>query len=318
MVLDMKKVSVVIPAYNKANLTVKTVKSVLNQTYANIEIIVVDDGSTDDTKDKLQLFKDRIIYIYKKNGGACSARNVGIKQATGEYVALIDCDDIFYPEKISKSVECLEKESDCGFVYTGAYFIKGDDSIISEHKKYNPHFSGWIATKLILRNFICNSTVVVRKSCFKEVGLFDEKIFIPADWDMWLRLSEKYKAAYIDEDLTGYRLTNGFTALNMEKAIEEKCYALDKAFTRSNYFSKKFKKKCLSNAYYSYGISYAVVGNFKKSREFLYKSVVNNPYNLKLFVILMGVIIAPKIFRKALLHFKPYKHCSIVNVIYAC
>ena len=100
----MKRVSVVIPAYHKADLTIKTVKSVLNHTYKNIEIIVVDDGSTDDTKDQLQLFGDRIHYIYKQNAGASSARNIGIKQAAGEYIALIDCDDIFYPEKISKSV----------------------------------------------------------------------------------------------------------------------------------------------------------------------------------------------------------------------
>ena len=109
----MKKVSVIIPAYNKADLTVKTVQSVLSQTYVNIEIIVVDDGSTDDTKEKLLVFGDKINYIYKQNGGACSARNVGINCATGEYLALIDCDDIFYPDKISKSVECLEEKPDC-------------------------------------------------------------------------------------------------------------------------------------------------------------------------------------------------------------
>ena len=80
----MKKVSVVIPAYNKADLTVTTVRSVLGQTYGNIEIIVVDDGSTDETREKLQIFGGRIHYIYKQNGGACSARNIGIKKAAGE------------------------------------------------------------------------------------------------------------------------------------------------------------------------------------------------------------------------------------------
>lgn len=91
----MKKVSVIIPAYNKADLTVKTVQSVLSQTYVNIEIIVVDDGSTDNTREKLSVYATKIKYFYKNNGGACSARNAGIRLANGRYIAFIDCDDLY-------------------------------------------------------------------------------------------------------------------------------------------------------------------------------------------------------------------------------
>lgn len=304
----MKKVNVVIPAYNKADLTIKAVESVLSQTYGNVEIIVVDDGSTDDTKNKLQLFGDRIHYIYKQNGGACSARNVGIKQATGEYIALIDCDDIFYPEKIAKSVECLEKKSDCGFVYTGAYFIDRDDNVISEYGISNRPASGWIASRLILNNFICNSTVVIRKECFKEVGFFDEKIFIPADWDMWLRLSEKYKAAYIDDKLTGYRLTDSYTASNMETAIKEIVYILNKVFIRNNRISSGLKKKCLSNVYFSFGLDYAVMQDFKKARETLFRSVLNKPHSLRGLLFWGGMLFAPKLFRKIILYLRPNRY----------
>ena len=304
----MKKVSVVIPAFNKANLTIKTIESILGQTYGNIEVIVVDDGSTDDTKNKLQLFGDRIHYIYKQNGGACSARNVGIKQATGEYIALIDCDDIFYPEKIAKSIECLEKKPDYGFVYTGAYFINGDGDVISEHRISDYPTSGLIASRLILKNFICNSTVVVRKECFKEVGYFDEKIFIPADWDMWLRLSEKYKAAYIDDKLTGYRLTDSYTASNVETGINETVYVLDKAFSRNNHISSGLKKRCLANVYFSYGLDYAVMQDFKKSRETLLKAVLNKPYSLSGLLFWGGVLFAPKLFRKIILYLRPNKY----------
>ncbi len=87
----MKKVSVIVPAYNKAELTVRTVNSILDQDYKNIEVIVVDDGSTDDTRTKLQFFGNKIKYLYKENGGACSARNLGIKEASGDYIAFIDC-----------------------------------------------------------------------------------------------------------------------------------------------------------------------------------------------------------------------------------
>ena len=310
----MKKVSVVIPAYNKADLTIKTVESVLRQTYGNVEIIVVDDGSTDDTKVKLQLFGDRINYIYKQNGGACSARNVGIKQATGEYIALIDCDDIIYPEKIAKSVECLEERDDYGFVYTGAYFIDRDDNVISEYGISNRPASGWIASKLILNNCICNSTVVVRKECFKEVGFFDEKIFIPGDWDMWLRLSEKYKAAYIDDKLTGYRLTDSYIASNMETAIKEIIYVLNKAFVRNNDISSGFRKNCLSNVYFSYGLDYAVMEDFKKSRKALFRSVLNKPHSLRGHLFLGGMLLAPKLFRKIILYLRPNKYVLLLNI----
>ena len=101
----MRKVSVIIPAYNKAALTVKTVESVLNQTYKNIEIIVVDDGSTDDTRRFLLPYDKEIKYIYKRNAGVCSARNVGIHLSTGEYIGLLDCDDMYLPQKIELSVE---------------------------------------------------------------------------------------------------------------------------------------------------------------------------------------------------------------------
>lgn len=304
----MKKVSVVIPAYNKADLTVRTIESVLNQTYENIEVIVVDDGSTDDTKNKLQLFGDKIHYIHKQNGGACSARNVGIKKATGEYIALIDCDDIFYPEKIAKSIECLEKNPDCGFVHTGAYLINDDDDIISEFRSSNHPASGWIASRLILKDLICNSTVIIRKECFKEVGYFDEKIFIPADWDMWLRLSEKYKAAYIDDKLTGYRLTDSYTASNMEIGINETVYLLNKAFSRNNHLSSGFKKRCLANLYLRYGLNYAVMQDFKKSRETLLKAVSNKPYSLSGFIFLGGVLVIPKLFYKVMLYLRPDKY----------
>jgi glycosyltransferase involved in cell wall biosynthesis len=295
----MKKVSVVIPAYNKAKLTVKTVESVLAQTYNNIEIIVVDDGSTDNTRERLQPFGSRILYSYKENGGACSARNVGIKLATGEYIAFIDCDDIYYPEKILKSVQLLEKNSDYGFVSTNVYFINEDDDKISEYARSNHNTTGWIASKLMESNIIANSTVVARKSCFEEVGYFDEKIFIPADWDMWLRLAERYQAGYLEEKLSGYRITGSYTMSNMEKGMKEMFYVLKKAFKRNHVVSQKVKNICYANVYFGYGIRYLAICNFKESRNLFFKALKNS-CNLKTSLVFGLSLVAPKMLQKLL------------------
>lgn len=290
----MKKVSVVIPAYNKADLTIKTMKSILGQTYANIEVIVVDDGSVDDTRNKLQLFGDKIHYIYKQNGGACSARNVGIKKATGEYIALIDCDDIYYPEKIAKSVECLEANPDYGFVFTNAYFIDANDKIVSAFSNSHRKRSSLIASKLIFSNLICNSTVVIRRSCFKKVGYFDEKIFIPADWDMWLRLAEVYKAGYIDEKLTGYRVSESYTKSHKEKALNESLYVIKKTFNRNNIISKKLINKCYANIYFGFGVIHIADNNINRARNLFFKAVKNRPVNPKMLIVLALSLLFPR------------------------
>lgn len=193
----LPKVSVIIPAFNKADYTVKAVESVLNQTYKNIECIVIDDGSGDNTYVKLTPYLDKIKYEWQFNKGVSSARNKGIEMATGEYIAFLDCDDMYLPKKIEKCLLNIGSGS-FEFLYTSAYLIDRNDKVIG---KYTP-----AKTYLLLNNFICNSTPVMRKDVFDEVGLFDEELFICADWDMWLRIREKYAMYYFNEPLTYYRI----------------------------------------------------------------------------------------------------------------
>lgn len=302
----MKKVSVIIPTYKKPDLTIRTIESVLHQTYNNIEIIVVDDGSPDDTEIRLKSLEDKIVYIKKTNGGASSARNLGIKKSTGQYIALLDCDDIYYPDKISESINCLENNEDCGFVYTGANYIDRNDDIITKQKLLNKSPCGWVFPELIKRNFICNSTVVARKECFDKVGLFDESIFICADWEMWLRISRKYKASYIEKELTGYRLTDSYTSANMDAAINEISYLLAK-LSRENKIPQKLQKQCLSNALFSFGLDYAVMDNVKKARTTLIESLVRQPLKLKILFFYLSILLTPTLSKKLILSLRPNK-----------
>ena len=288
----MNKVSVVIPAYNKAELTVKSVESVLNQTYKNIEIIVIDDGSTDNTRQRLSTYAEKIKYVYKKNGGACSARNLGIRLSTGEYIGLLDCDDSYLPNKIELSVDFLEKHSDFGLVHNAAFFVDEKDTILRTFSHYKSQHIGWIAKRLIARNFICNSTVVVRKSCFEKVGLFDESIFTSADWDMWLRLVEQYKVGYINMPLTLYRISGSYILNHIEQSKREELKVIEKAFHRNPRLKLNFKNKIISNVHIGCAISYLLIGDFNKAKDELISSIRKNKLNATAILLLVYFMVA--------------------------
>ena len=289
----MKKVSVIIPAYNKSNYTIRTVESVLNQDYTNIEIIVVDDGSTDDTKIRLDKYKDKIFYYYKENQGASEARNLGIKKASGDYLAFIDCDDIFYKTKISKSVEELEKNNEYGFIYTNVDQIDENDIIVGAFDEIDQYaFSGWIFKCLIKQNFICNSTLVVRKSCVNVIGFFDKKIFGPADWDFLLRLSLKFRGLYISEKLTGYRITEQTSMKILNIIVEEYLYVIKKNILLYPELDKKIKKESFFNAYYMHAKNFAAINDFKNSKILFKKALHNSNINKKYFKIIIFFILS--------------------------
>jgi len=305
----MEKVSVIIPAYNKSELTVRTINSVLEQTYQNLEVIVVDDGSTDDTKEKLAGFGKKIKYIYKENGGACSARNLGIQESTGDFIGLLDCDDLYYPEKISKCVDFLNKHNDSSVVFTAAYFIDLDDNIVNASERLIPTDQKKLRESLLLSNIFCNSTIVARRTCFDSVGLYDERVFIPADWDMWIRLSECFKIGYINEKLTGYRITDSYTNGNLELAIKEAIYVIDKTFQRKSSTNFKLKKHSIANVFSGYGLAFAAARNFSKARKYLAASLLYHPFKLNILLYLILLYISPRLlYRLILLRNSNYRY----------
>jgi glycosyltransferase involved in cell wall biosynthesis len=287
----MKKVSVIIPSYNKAEYTRRTVESVLAQTYKNIEILVIDDGSKDNTKEVMAQYAGRIHFIEKANGGACSARNEGIRRATGEYVTFLDCDDLYVPQKIERCVSYLEANPDFGFVYTGVYFIDENDAVISTYDHPNSR-EGYITSGLILGNFICNSTIVVRQSVLQKAGFFDENFFTPGDWDLWLRFSVIAQAGYIADPLTKYRVIDNYIFNRLELARKEELYMLDKFF-KANPDYQSLKGKAYSN----FHLRFAQCAFLKKERSQFWKdckeALQRNLLNIKVYVMCMAAIVAP-------------------------
>jgi len=203
------KVSVITPAYNAQSTIGETIESVLSQTFTDFEMIIIDDGSTDDTANVVHRFKDnRIIYLYQTNKEKSEARNNGIKNAKGKYIAFLDADDTWFPEKLEKQVRLMQNNPEIGLVYSDLYYFDdetGEDLIL--YSRIASLHRGKIPIELLLENnFIKSNTPLIRRKIFCQVGLFDTNLDLCEDWEMWLRIIVKYPIDYIDEPLARYRI----------------------------------------------------------------------------------------------------------------
>jgi hypothetical protein len=207
----MVAVSVIIPTYNAGRFVCQAVDSVLAQTYRDYEIIVVDDGSTDDTRERLAPYGNQIRYVQTNNLERSAARNTGIRQARGELIAFLDADDIWLPEKLARQIAFWERNADLGLVYSWAQCIYEDARLPRLlGTDFADNVSLDVFPGLLLGKFVPTLTVVARAQCLHEVGLFDEQIVIAEDWDLWLRLALKYRFGCVPEILAYYRLNGAF------------------------------------------------------------------------------------------------------------
>ncbi|BCL37653.1 glycosyltransferase family 2 protein [Nostoc sp. MS1] len=223
MKANVPLVSVIIPAYNAEKFIGRTLQSVLSQTYRNIEVLVVDDGSQDKTAEivaSMARIDNRVRLLKQSNQGVAIARNLAINNSLGEYIAPIDADDIWYAQKIEKQVQCLENaDSSVGFVYAWTALIDEDDNIIGKYNSwYYSHIhsvEGDVYKHLLYTNFIGNASVpLIRRVCFDQVGGFNSELKKQnaqgcEDWDIYLRIAEYYQFSVVREFLVGYRQVSG-------------------------------------------------------------------------------------------------------------
>ena len=207
--VDKPLVSVVMATYNMSRYLPLAVRSVLAQTYENIELLIVDDGSTDDTAKVVEPFLDdpRVKYRIQENKGQASAKNHGIRESSGEYIAFLDADDMWAPEKIDLQLPVFSRSETLGVVYSRLAYIdeNGTQLKVSDEELFRGRVSG----PLLIRNFVGFSTSVVRKECFDRLGGFKEQIRMGIDYDLWLRFSTQYEFDYVDRPLLYYRVWSG-------------------------------------------------------------------------------------------------------------
>ena len=279
-------VSIILPTYNCAAFLSHSIGTILSQTYNSYEIIVIDDGSTDNTKEVLYPFMQRIKYIrLEQNKGLPTARNIGIRSAQGKYIAFIDADDLWLPEKLQTDIEYFETHPEVSMVYSKHINIdeKGDD-LGGNTKKQLP--SGNIFTQLFSeQNFIITSSVVVRKEVFETTGLFDEQLFNCQDWDMWLRIAFHFKVAGINKPLVKYRHNPHSLSKNRNNVLKYQKIIIDKIYNKfkdtENGIHEKLYKKRLASHYAKAGRYYLRIGDKNRANENFGLSLKNAPLNFR-------------------------------------
>lgn len=194
--------SVVIPAFNAQAFIDETVRSALAQTHGDVEVIVVDDGSTDDTLNCLERFGDRIIVHRQRNAGVAAARNAGVSKAKGEWVAFLDADDVWLPDKLERQL----KAAQAPLVYTNRCNIGARGDVPAVQTDVTPMHEGDVFLALLIEgNFITMSSVMIRRELFDEMGGFFEGLAGTEDWDLWLRVAERHSIRWCPEPLVRYR-----------------------------------------------------------------------------------------------------------------
>ena len=209
----MPRVTVLLTCYNHLRFLPAALDGVLEQTFKDFEILALDDGSTDGSREWLleRETEGKLRTIFNaKNLGTYATLNVGLREATGEFIAILNDDDLWAPDKLRHQVQMLDSKAAIGLVHTGGWFIDADGEWMEDPAPlgftYPKTHTGDILALEILFNHIITSSVLVRKSCFDERGNFDERFFGSGDWHMWLRIAQKYEVGYIDEPLTFYRI----------------------------------------------------------------------------------------------------------------
>jgi glycosyltransferase involved in cell wall biosynthesis len=194
--LDKPLVTVIIPTYNRGWIVKEAIDSVLDQDFSDFELIVVDDGSEDNTREILGAYADAITVLHRSNRGVSAARNRGIAEASGQLIAFLDSDDLWLPGKLKTQVKFFEENADAMINQTQEIWIRNGRRV--NPKKRHHKFSGMIFERSLALCLVSPSAVMIRKSLFDTVGVFDERLPACEDYDLWLRVSCRYPVHLID------------------------------------------------------------------------------------------------------------------------
>jgi glycosyltransferase involved in cell wall biosynthesis len=275
------RVSIVCPTFNGATrgFLRETIESALNQTFKGYELIIVDDGSSDSTKEVCEPFLEdsRVHYIFQANTGPASARNTGIRASTGEFVCFLDDDDIWKAEKLQRQLEYIDAQlrnfNNWGMVFAWVELIDAHSNIIG----YRGHRqTGWIYKDLFFANIIsATSSVLVKREALDRVGYFDEKCTPCEDWDLWLRIAKNYLIFPVQEYLVQHREHQQRLSASSEQAFLSENVVLKKALSTAP--PEINPRDVYASCYINRGIVYFSHGEYRKFRKMFMKGAKLSP-----------------------------------------
>ena len=251
MINKQNSVSVIIPVFNRLKSIPRSINSVINQTYPVNEIIVVDDGSNDGTYDMIKENFPQAILIYQENRGVSSARNIGIQAANSKWIAFLDSDDEWMPNKIEEQISFFIKNPLFKVCHTDEIWIRNGVRVnqMKKHRKYG----GEIYKKCLPLCVISPSSIIIHKDIFNDVGFFDENLPVCEDYDLWLRICSKYKVLYLDQKLVKkygghkdqlskkYWGMDRYRTIALEKMIDNPLLSIDDRIATINMAIRKVK-----------------------------------------------------------------------------
>jgi len=276
----MPRVSVIIPVFNRADLIAETLNSVLAQTYRDFEIVVVNDGSTDNTLRVLSNYKaHNLRVISQRNQGQAIARNTGIRASKGALIAFLDSDDLWLPEKLDRQLSLFDSQPNLAWCYSDTMlFLCTTNHDLHPFSSQNKPYEGQIAAHLLLRCFIPTLTVVIQRWVFEEVGFF-HKLAVAEDWDLWLRIAAKHPVCRVSEVLARHRVHEGSISRSESITSRHKCYieVIERAVAFAPEIYGPMHQKALAARCFEAGQSLTIQRVMPEAREMFMKALHHYP-----------------------------------------
>lgn len=273
----MPEVSIIIPAFNAKRYLRETLESVLAQTHPSFEVIAVDDGSTDATPEVLGEYAGRIRVLRQANAGRAAACNAGARMAEAEWLAFIDADDLWSPEKLEIQ---LRNCAQFAISHTNSYFF-GENCQEVTKTDITPQYGGWVLDRLLVGNFITTSTVMLRRDVYFEFGGFDRGYYFAEDWPLWLRVCAKYELGYVAQPLGRYRVHAASKTMRVPQMHADALRILEEAFAEGGVARDlgRLRRTAFGMAYLTSSHYAATVGDWRfaascAARSLLYRPLV--------------------------------------------
>jgi glycosyltransferase involved in cell wall biosynthesis len=278
---DFPLVSIVTPAYNQSQYLEETIQSVLGQDYPRIEYIVIDDGSTDDTRAILEKYTGKLIWMSQDNMGQTPTINKGWSMSHGEFIAYLNSDDTYVlPDAVRKGISFLLAHPDVAMVYGDAYTIDANSRIVE--RRHLPDYN-YIRLVRECGCYIVQPSTFMRREVLDSVGYLDPAVYYAMDMDYWLRLGLSHKIAHLPEPLSHFRVHSQSKGVSTHvKNAPDFIYIYDKLFGLGNIPEEveKVRRQAMSSAYLRAAISYHIAGNYRQSRRHMLKGFYLYPLHV--------------------------------------